>query len=251
MTIRATGRITRVLKQAMPHGFRGVYKINIVGSTGAGKTEFLRYLLKDLFEPSTEAPRRSKTENTVDSTHTWFHIGPQSKQSTTTIALNPVGILLVRTLFNSIEFHPVNKVDELLLRDDIEEIWQLIFFDNAGQERFDFMPQITMRGADAVIVLADGTNMASIEKISYFLELIQDEEYRASGGLIRIPVFILLNKKDLIEYGCFIGLKSVRHMIGSSDEYDFYETSMKTGDGVDDTIRSLISRLHEKAIEKR
>lgn len=55
MVIRATGRVTRVLKQALPHGFRGVYKINIVGSTGAGKTEFLRCLLGDLFKPHTEA----------------------------------------------------------------------------------------------------------------------------------------------------------------------------------------------------
>ena len=252
MTIRATGRVTRVLKQALPQGFRGVYKINIVGSTGAGKTEFLRCLLGDLFQPSTEARRRAGTENVVDATHTWFRIGKQQKtESTTTVSLNTVGILLVRTLYNSIEFHPVKKVDELLLRDDIEEIWQFVFFDNAGQERFDFMPQITMRGADAVIVLADGTNMASIEKISYFLELTREEEYRSSDGLNRIPVFILLNKKDLIERGCYIGLENVRHMIGSTEFYEYFETSMKTGEGVDDTIRTLISSLYERASEKK
>jgi signal recognition particle receptor subunit beta len=145
----------------------------------------------------------------------------------------------------------VKKVDELLLRDDIEEIWQFVFFDNAGQERFDFMPQITMRGADVVIVLADGTNMASIEKVSYFLELTREEEYRASDGVNQIPVFILLNKKDLIERGCYIGLENVRHMIGSTEYYEYFETSMKTGEGVDDTIRTLISTLHQKNVEER
>lgn len=251
MTLRATGRVTRVLKQSLPQGFRGVYKINIVGSTGAGKTEFLRCLLGDLFEPSAEATRRSETENVVDSTHTWFRIGTEREESTTTISLNTVGILLVRTLFNSIEFHPVNKAEELILRDDIEEIWQFVFFDNAGQERFDFMPQITMRGADAVIVLADGTNMASIEKVAYFLELTRKEEYRANDGVSPIPVLILLNKKDLIERGCYIGLNSVRHMIGTAEEYVYYETSMKTGEGVDDSIRTLMSRLHEKTLQKK
>ncbi|MFX0207451.1 MAG: hypothetical protein ACFFDT_15790, partial [Candidatus Hodarchaeota archaeon] len=224
---------------------------NVVGSTGAGKTEFLRCLLGDLFEPSTEAQRRSKTENIVDATHTWFRISKKREESTTTISLNTVGILLVRTLFNSIEFHPVEEVEQLLLRDDIEEIWQFVFFDNAGQERFDFMPQITMRGADAVIILADGTNMASIEKISYFIELTREEEYRASDGVNQIPVLILLNKKDLIEHGCYIGLQSVRHMIGAAEEYVLYETSMKTGEGVDDTIRTLISQLYEKSLVKR
>ncbi|UCE12313.1 MAG: GTP-binding protein [Candidatus Heimdallarchaeota archaeon] len=250
MSIRGTGRVSRVLKQALPRGFRGVYKINIVGSTGAGKTEFLKCLLGDLFEPNTEATRRTNTENMVDATHTWFRIGKEREESTTTVSLNTVGILLVRTLFNSIEFHPVKKVEELLLRDDIEEIWQFMFFDNAGQERFDFMPQITMRGADAVIVLADGTNMTSIEKISYFLELTREEEYRNSDPVFRIPVLILLNKKDLIERGCYIGLESVRHMIGASEGHDFYETSMKTGEGVDDGIRTLISRLYEREISR-
>ncbi|MHA2245023.1 MAG: hypothetical protein ACXADY_08645 [Candidatus Hodarchaeales archaeon] len=251
MTLRATGRVTRVLKKALPKGFRGVYKINIVGSTGAGKTEFLRFLLGDLFKAGTEAPRRSKTENVMDSTHTWFRIGNSKEDSTTTVSLNAVGILLVRTQYNSIEFHPVQEADDLLLRDDIEEIWQFMFFDNAGQERFDFMPQITMRGADAVIVLADGTNMASIEKVSYFLELAREEEHRASDGELRIPVLILLNKKDLLERGCYIGLDSVRHMIGIDPNFDFYETSMKTGEGVDDSIRTLMSRLYEKALEKK
>ncbi len=251
MAIRATGRVTRVLKKALPKGFKGVYKINIVGSTGAGKTEFLQCLLGDLFEAGTEAPRRTETENVVDSTHTWFRIGDRREESTTTVSLNTVGILLVRTLFNSIEFHSVQEADDLLLRDDIEEIWQFVFFDNAGQERFDFMPQITMRGADAVIVLADGTNMASIEKVSYFLELAREEEYRASDGTNRIPVLILLNKKDLIERGCYIGLESVRHMIGTDPNFDFYETSMRTGEGVDDSIRTLISRLYEKDLEKK
>lgn len=251
MVIRATGRVTRVLKKALPEGFRGVYKINIVGSTGAGKTAFLKCLLGDLFEPRAEASRRSKTENLVDSTHSWFRIGVSNKESTTTLSLNTAGILLVRTLYNSIEFHPVQMVDSILLRDDIEEIWQLVFFDNAGQERFDFMPQLTMRGSDAVIVLADGTNMSSIEKVSFYLDLVREEEYRASDGMFKIPIIVLINKADLIDRGCFIGLKSVRHMIGTGPNYDYYETSMVTGDGVHESIRTLVSRLRENAIENR
>lgn len=247
--IRATGRITRVLKRGFPQGFKGVYKINIVGSTGSGKTSFLKCLLGDLFEATSEEKRRSNVENTIDSTHTWFRVGKEVKtDSTTTISLNTAGILLVRTLFNSIEFHPVNMAEELMLRDDIEEIYQLIFFDNAGQERFDFMSEITMRGADACIVLADGTNMSSIEKVSYFLELVREEEYRSSDGANRIPVLIMLNKSDLAEHGVYIGLESIKHMIGQ--EYDFYETSMKTSEGVEDSIRGLMSRLEESVLEK-
>ena len=249
--LRATGRITRVLKKGLPNGFKGVYKINIVGSTGSGKTTFLKCLLGDLFKPTSESKRRSAVENSVDSTHTWFRIGNKQKtESTTTISLNTAGILLIRTLFNSIEFHPINKAEELLLRDDIEDIYQLMFFDTPGQERFDFMPEITMRGADAVIVLIDGTNMSSVTKVSFFLELARKEEYRSSDGANRIPMLILLNKSDLATHGAYLGLDSIKHMIGEDAKYDFYETSMVNKEGVDDSIRGLMSRLEEGIIEK-
>ncbi len=238
------GQITRVLKQGFPQGFKGAYKINIIGTTGSGKTRFLRYILGDLFNPMTEAPRRAKMESKVDGTYNWYRVGDKLKEdSTTTLSLNTVGILLVRTLFNTIEFHPVKSWKELLLRDDIEEIWKFAFFDNAGQSRFDFMPQITMRGADAVIILADGTNMSSIEKIVYFLDMVHVEEERIAESGTKLPVMILLNKVDLSKHGVFIGLDTVKRFIGTDPNIDFFETSMVNGDGVDDSIRTLISRL--------
>lgn len=238
------GKVSRILQYSS--GFKGVFKINIVGSTGSGKTAFMKRLLGDLFFTQSDVKRRVETENKVDSTHTWFRVGESKSDeepSTTTLSLNSAGMLLVRTLFNSIEFHATDKAEELLLRDDIEEIYKLNFFDNAGQERFDFMPDITMRGSDAVIIIADGTNMGSIGKIQHFLDLTQKESDRYDPSK-RIPVIILLNKADLIEHGCFISLESIKHMIGA--QADFYETSMLTGKGVDDSMRQLVSRLHEK-----
>ncbi|MHA1978188.1 MAG: GTP-binding protein [Candidatus Hodarchaeales archaeon] len=240
------GRVSRVLQHGKPDGFKGVFKINIVGSTGSGKTAFMKRILGDLFKPQSDVIRRSTTENHVDSTHTWFRVGTeeQKEESTTTLSLNSAGILLVRTLFNSIEFHSPNEVDNILQRDDIEEIYKLNFFDNAGQERFDFMPDITMRGSDAVIIIVDGTNMGSVGKVNYFLELIREEESRKNQE-DHIPIIILLNKADLLEHGCYIGLDSIKHLI--SERADLYETSMVTGEGVDDSIRTLVSHLHDKA----
>ncbi|PWI48521.1 hypothetical protein CEE45_06450 [Candidatus Heimdallarchaeota archaeon B3_Heim] len=241
------GRVSRMLQHGMPEGFKGVFKINIVGSTGSGKTAFMKRILGDLFKPQSDVVRRSNTENKVDSTHTWFRVGSaksQDHESTTTLSLNTAGILLVRTLFNSIEFHGPNEVENLMQRDDIEEIYKLNFFDNAGQERFDFMPDITMRGSDAVIIIVDGTNMGSVGKVNYFLELIRDEESQKNEENT-IPIIILLNKADLLEHGCYIGLDSIKHMI--SARADLHETSMVTGEGVDDSIRTLVSHLYEKS----
>lgn len=239
------GNISRTLKSNLPDGFRGVFKISIVGSTGSGKTAFMKKVLGDLFKAQSDVNRRSSTENKVDSTHTWFRVGKKKseEQSTTTLSINSAGILLVRTLFNSIEFHATSAVDEILSRDDIEEIYKLNFFDNAGQERFDFMPEITMRGSDAVIIIVDGTNMSSVEKINYFLELVNIEQDRTNK--LKIPIIVLLNKADLMDHGCYIGLDSIKHLLGF--QADFHETSMVTGEGVDDSIRSLVSHLYEQS----
>ena len=239
------GNISKTLKSNLPDGFRGVFKISIVGSTGSGKTAFMKKVLGDLFKVQSDVNRRSSTENKVDSTHTWFRVGKKKseEQSTTTLSINSAGILLVRTLFNSIEFHATSAVDEILSRDDIEEIYKLNFFDNAGQERFDFMPEITMRGSDAVIIIVDGTNMSSVEKINYFLELVNIEQDRTNK--LKIPIIVLLNKADLMDHGCYIGLESIKHLLGF--QADFHETSMVTGEGVDDSIRSLVSHLYEQS----
>lgn len=243
--LRGWSRVTRILRQGT--GFKGVYKVVVVGSTGAGKTSFLRALLGDLFNPSGEEKRRHQVENKVDATHTWYRVGKEatgSPDSTTTISVNTAGILLVRTLFNSIEFHPVAAANELILRDDIDSIFQLVFFDTAGQERFDFIPEMTLRGADVAIIMADGTNISSIEKISYFVEMTQREEERSPD---RIPIIILLNKKDLGKHGAFIGLDAVKRILDYDKYFDFHETSAQTGDGVGDSIQSLLSRLHDKS----
>ena len=123
----------------------------------------------------------------------------------------------------------------------------LVFWDLAGQSGFAKLRQNFFGGSDAVIIIVDGTNMGSVGKLNYFLELIQQEEARTDKEN-SIPIIILLNKADLIKHGCFIGLNSIKHMINAKAE--FYETSMVTGEGVDDSIRGLVSYLYEKSQEK-
>ncbi|MFW9853657.1 MAG: GTP-binding protein [Candidatus Thorarchaeota archaeon] len=246
--LRGSNRVTRILKQGK--GFKGVYKIVVIGSTGAGKTTLLKCLLGDLFKPTGEQKRRTDVENQLDATHTWYRVGGETTgtiDSTTTVSVNTAGILLVRTLYNSIEFHSLASADELILRDDVDSIFQLVFFDTAGQERFDFIPEMTLRGADVAIIIADGTNISSIEKIGYFVEITQREEERSPD---RIPIIVMLNKKDLAKYGAFIGLEAVKRILDHDNYFDFHETSALSGEGIGDSVHSLMSRLHEKTIGK-
>jgi Ni2+-binding GTPase involved in maturation of urease and hydrogenase len=54
----------------------------------------------------------------------------------------------------------------------------------------------------------------------------------------------MLNKADLVNRGVYIGLETVKRFI-SSNQIEFFETSMKTGEGVDDSIRVLLSKLRD------
>ena len=60
------GKVTRLLQQNKPGGFKGVFKINVVGSTGSGKTAFMKCILGDLFQAQSEATRRTGAENKFD-----------------------------------------------------------------------------------------------------------------------------------------------------------------------------------------
>ena len=241
-------RLTHDRKKKFGKNFKGVYKVNVVGSSGSGKTTFLKYLLGDIFNPDSEALRRVEVEEKVDLTYYQYKVrkSDEKKRSTTTISFNVVATLMVKTLFNTIEFFDVSSIKELEGREDIEEIWQMIFFDNAGQDRFDFIPEITMPGTDAVIIVADGTNMSSIEKINYFKDMVSKEESKITDGSKKIPILIFFNKADLKERGAFIGLEEVKYIIDTNQPYCvFFETSMITGQGVTDAIHVLVNLLHE------
>ncbi|MHA1968240.1 MAG: Rab family GTPase, partial [Candidatus Hodarchaeales archaeon] len=69
----------------------------------------------------------------------------------------------------------------------------------------------------------------------------EDRTGEESGQL---PVILMLNKADLVNRGVYIGLETVKRFI-SSNQIEFFETSMKTGEGVDDSIRVLLSKLRD------
>ncbi|NPD88144.1 MAG: hypothetical protein HGN29_05455 [Asgard group archaeon] len=73
--------------------------------------------------------------------------------------------------------------------------------------------------------MADGSNTASVEKISHFLEMVRMEEQRSGRD---IPVLIFVNKSDLKEYGAFLGKDYAERVIFSAlldRELLIYETS--------------------------
>jgi len=232
-------KITRGLASHFEEQFEGLYKVTVIGSTGSGKTTLLKTLV-EFPTKAIEQPRRHQIEETYDATYTLVDRALRKKKAFTTVSFNAVGIIIVRTTFNTFEFHSMRTHEQLYERTDLETIWAILFFDSAGQVRFDFMPELCVRGADGILVFADGSSTTSIERIGYYLELVQEEEVRAKK---KIPVCIFVNKADLREKGLFIGGQYAKMIVGEKYADCVYETVGITGGGIEEPIRTLLNDL--------
>lgn len=102
-------------------------------------------------------------------------------------------------------------------------------WDTAGQERYGALSKLFFRGAAAVILVIDSTNVRALEGAEKWLKLARE---RASPDAI---VLLLSNKSDLF------GSDGQQRAVTRSDVDAFaaqhqlvhVETSAKTGDGVE------------------
>ncbi|TET74583.1 MAG: GTP-binding protein [Candidatus Heimdallarchaeota archaeon] len=196
-------------------------KLTILGTTGSGKTTFLEALFGNI--DKNDVARRIFREigNNLDFTPLKYN---NFTSSTTTISLNVVNSVLILTRFNKVILKKYDQV-ETYDYESIDSAFQVIFNDPAGQERFDFMQEIALKGSDLVIIMADGTNISSLEKILHYLEMVQMEEVRKQRN---IPVLIFINKSDLRDKGVYLGKEVAERVVFSSiidRELVFYETS--------------------------
>lgn len=196
-------------------------KLTILGTTGSGKTTFLEALFGNI--EKNDVARRIFREigNNLDFTPLKYN---NFTSSTTTISLNVVNSVLILTRFNKVILKKYDQV-ETYDYESIDSAFQVIFNDPAGQERFDFMQEIALKGSDLVIIMADGTNISSLEKILHYLEMVQMEEVRKERN---IPVLIFINKSDLRSKGVYLGKEVAERVVFSSiidRELVFYETS--------------------------
>ena len=133
--------------------------------------------------------------------------------STTTVSMNAKTVLFLTTRTNQFRYYLYDKNQLPIPKEEIDCVHPSIIIDTAGQERFDFMQDWGVEGADAAFIFADGSNTASIERISHFINMIKDEE---KEKMKKIPITVFVNKKDLEERGLFVGAASVARWI----EYD-------------------------------
>ena len=125
-------------------------------------------------------------------------------------------------------------------------------WDTAGQERFKALTQSYFRNAEGVILAFDVTNTSSYDNLKDWIGSIKKN---LEGKNIFLPLIIVGNKIDMEESREVE--KENAEQFATENNYKYFETSAKTGEGVDEAVRDLVNQvlnnnqIDEQKIEAR
>lgn len=215
-------------------------KVAILGPTGSGKTTFLEGFFNQL--ERSDVVRRKQVENTVDNTYVLL-AGQKNIDSMTTVSMNQLSVKLVISKANRLYYSDPNEV---IPPEECETELEISFIDNPGQERFLFMSEINIGGADAAIIVVDGSISVSIASLPKFLEVVRIEEERTKREL---PKLVFVNKADLAQAGGYLGSETVLRLFQDLiNKYKIilFETTNSNFVSFEVPLRTLIQFLTKK-----
>ena len=115
-------------------------------------------------------------------------------------------------------------------------------WDTAGQERFKSLTPNYFKNAEGVIITYDITSSQSFENLKFWINSIKTNLGEKN---IIIPIIIVGNKLDKEDMRDIT--REEAEKFAKENKYKYFETSAKTGEGVDDAIRDLVIQVLEKS----
>ena len=111
-------------------------------------------------------------------------------------------------------------------------------WDTAGQERFKALTPSFFRNAEGVVIAYDVTNSESFDNLKFWISSIKTNLFEKN---IFIPIIIIGNKIDLEDMRDIS--KDVASAFAKENNFKYFETSAKTGEGVDEAFRDLVNQV--------
>ena len=110
-------------------------------------------------------------------------------------------------------------------------------WDTAGQERYKSLTKGFFRNAEGVMLVYDVTNSETYENLKFWLQSIKNN---TSPDMGEIPIILIGNKIDCED-------REVKHEEAENfwkeQGYPYFETSAKTGENIDNTIKYLVKKV--------
>ena len=113
---------------------------------------------------------------------------------------------------------------------------QVKLWDTAGQERFKTLTPSFLRNAEGVIIVFDVTSHDSFDNVKGWINSI-----KSNLGEKIIPIIIVGNKIDMENMREIS--KEDGKKIASENDFKYFETSAKTGIGVDEAIKEIVNQI--------
>ena len=95
-----------------------------------------------------------------------------------------------------------------------------------------------IRNAEGVVIAYDVTNSESFDNLKFWISSIKTNLFEKN---IFIPIIIIGNKIDLEDMRDIS--KDVASAFAKENNFKYFETSAKTGEGVDEAFRDLVNQI--------
>ena len=158
-------------------------------------------------------------------------IGDSSVGKTSLISRYANGIFKEEYI-STIGFESYSKEEIINNQTVLVKLW-----DTAGQERYKALTTNFFKNAEGVILVYDVTSSESFDNLKYWIDSIKSN----LGENITIPIIILGNKIDMDDMRDI--KKEDANKFANENKYKYFETSAKTGEGVDEAIRYLVNQV--------
>ena len=123
-----------------------------------------------------------------------------------------------------------------------KDIINLIFWDIAGQDDFNFLHPLFFQESKACIIVVsleqNELGKGSFTHVKNWFE----ESYKFCG---EIPVILFANKLDLVKND-EVNYDKIQEIVEKNNFLSYYLTSAKTGEGVNEAFDSLIQGLYKR-----
>ncbi len=123
-----------------------------------------------------------------------------------------------------------------------EDVIDLIFWDIAGQDDFNFLHPLFYKESKACIIVCS-LEESEIGKDSFIH--IKEWHNELKKYCVNIPVVLFANKVDLVEEND-LDIDKIQNIANEHNFFGYYLTSAKTGQGVIDAFNAIINELYYK-----
>ena len=123
-----------------------------------------------------------------------------------------------------------------------EAVINLIFWDIAGQDDFNFLQPLFYRESKACIIVYSLEENELGEDSFIHINDWNNELKKYCGD---IPVVLFANKVDLVEEND-LDIDEIQNIVNKHNFLGYYITSAKTGQGVIDAFNAIINELYHK-----